>query len=111
MKIASLIFTFVDAIQKKRLVLLKFKSKGDGKVLLKTCAPLDIAPSRRMKESNYKFHLWDFDSSFKPHVLSLNLNQIIDFNVLEEQFRPGEFITWNTAAYPWSVKRDWGIYS
>lgn len=111
MKITSLILNFADAIQRKRFVLLKFKSKGDGQVLSRKCAPLDIAPSRKTKKFHYKFHFWDYDSGDKPHVLSLNPDQIIDFDILDDQFNPEEFITWDTAACPWSVKRDWGNFS
>lgn len=111
MEMRSLIFNFADAIQRKRLVLLKFKTLGDGQMLQRKCAPLDIAPSRRSKTKNNKFHLWDFESCEQNHVLSINPDQIIDFKILDEQFKPEDFITWDTLSRPWSVKRDWGTHS
>lgn len=111
MEIITLIFRFADALQRKRLVLLKFRSKSDGQVLIRKCAPLDIAPGKKAKVKNYKFHLWDFDSGKNPHVLSLDPDQIIDLNILDDEFRPGEFITWDTVLSPWSVQRDWGNLS
>ena len=111
MNITSLIFRFADALQRKRLVLLKFKSKSDGQVLLRKCAPLDLAPGSKTKAKNYKFHFWDFDSSDKPHVLSLDPDQIIDLDILDDEFQPGDFITWDIATSPWHVKRDWGEFS
>jgi hypothetical protein len=110
MNVTTFIFTFADAIQQKRLISLKFKSKGNGRVLLRTCTPLDIAPSKRTKSGFFKIHFWDYGGA-KPHVLSLNPDQIIDFDVLDDQFRPEEFITWNTVASRWCVQRSWGIFS
>lgn len=106
-----LIFNFTAAIQNKNIVLVRFQTKANNRVLLRKCAPLDIAPSKRAKNKVFKFHLWDFDSSKKNHILSLEPSQILDLSIKEEQFKPEEFIIWSTATAPWCVLRDWGIYS
>ena len=111
METRTLIFNFADAIQKQRLVLIKFRAKDDGQILLRKCAPLDIAPSRKTKSKNFKFHLWDFDGSPRSHTLSLDPDQIIELTILDEQFQLGNFISWDIASRPWCVKRDWGKFS
>lgn len=111
METKTLIFSFTAAIQNKNTVLVKFQSKSNNEVLLRKCAPLDIAPSKRSKNKVFKFHLWDFDSGKKSHILSLEPDQILDLSINEEQFKPEEFVVWNTATTPWCVVRDWGVYS
>lgn len=106
----KLIITFAEAIQKKQLVLLTFYTK-DYKPAVRKCVPLDMGPSRRAKKQNNKFHLWDLESSPKPHILSLDPEQVLKLEVLDEFFDPKEIITWDTAQSPWSIKRDWGILS
>lgn len=92
------------------MVLVTVITKG-SKELVRKCAPLDIAPSRRATIKYYKFHLWDFDSIPKPHTLSLHPQQIINMEILEEEFNPADFISWDTTTSPWSVARDWGDLS
>ena len=72
---------------------------------------MDYGPSRRAKEKNDRFHLWDYESDTHVHTLSLSPNQIQRIDIMDETFDPGEFVTWNLATSPWFVKRDWGQYS
>ncbi|MHC1745538.1 MAG: hypothetical protein AB9895_00120 [Negativicutes bacterium] len=102
----TLILKFTDAIQKRKLVRLKFFT-GEYQPAVRKCVPLDIAPSRRSKNKIYKFHIWDLDSDPKPHILSLDPNQILQMEVLEEYFDPEDIVTWDTKASPWTIKRDW----
>jgi len=102
---------FIKAIHNKNKILLYFFSKEDGTVLTRTCAPMDFGPSRRAAEKNDRFHFWDYDSDTKRHTLSLNPEQVQNMVVLEENFDPAEFITWDTQQSPWFVPRDWGAYS
>lgn len=100
--------TFIQAIHNKQKVRVKFYSKEDRGILLRTCAPMDYGPSRRSKRKNNRYHLWDYDSDTRNHVLSLNPEQVIEIQLLSEGFNPAEFVTWNT---DWIVPRDWGTYS
>lgn len=111
MLVKDLIMIFADAINKKKMVMVKFNAKGNGQILLRKCAPLDYALSKRAKIQRFKFHFWDFDSSKQNHVLSLDSEQIIEVYIIEETFKLEEFITWNTTASPWLIIREWGCFS
>lgn len=100
--------TFIQAIHKRQKVRVKFYSKEDSGILLRTCAPMDYGPSRRSKRKNDRYHFWDYDSDTRSHVLSLNPEQVIEIQLLSESFDPAEFVTWST---DWFVPREWGIYS
>jgi len=99
---------FINAIHSKSKIQLTFFSKEDQGVLIRLCAPMDYGPSRRTKNQDDRFHFWDYESDKKNHVLSLLPNQVVSMTVLEENFEPEEFISWETN---WFVKRDWGVYS
>lgn len=111
MVIKDLIMIFADAINRKQMLVVRFKAKGNGQVLIRKCAPLDYAISKRTNIPRFKFHFWDFDSSKQSHTLSLDSEQIIEVYIIEESFRPEEIIKWDTSASPWLIRRDWGIYS
>lgn len=102
---------FIKAIQTKNKIRLTFFSKEDGGILVRTCAPMDYGPSRRTKEKNDRYHVWDYDSDQKKHTLGLNPEQIQKMEILDEQFDPAEFIDWDVQKSPWFISRDWGDYS
>ena len=102
---------FIQAIRDKRKVRVTFYSKEDGGLLTRKCAPMDYGPSRRAKQQNDRFHLWDYESDIERHSLRLNPEQISKLEVLDEIFDPSEFITWDTTENPWFIPRDWGQYS
>ncbi len=108
MVMEDLIKIFVDAMNQKQMVMVRFKTIGDGQVLLRKCASLDIALSKRAKMPKFKFHFWDFD---KCHLLSLESEQIIEICIIEETFRPEEFVTWKITSSSWCIARDWGRFS
>ena len=60
---------FINAIRAKQKIKLTFYSKEDIGVLVRTCAPMDFGPSRRAKEKNNRYHVWDYDSDTGTHVL------------------------------------------
>lgn len=99
---------FISAIHAKRRIRLTFFSKQDGIILLRLCAPMDFGPSRRAKNKDDRYHLWDYESDASNHVLSLLPEQIHKMEFLDEVFQPGEFITWSCN---WIITRDWGVYS
>jgi len=102
---------FIAAIWAKQTVRLHFYSKEDGGVLARKCAPMDYGPSRRATEKNNRYHLWDYESDTRVHTLSLNPDQIQSIEVLNEEFDPSSFVTWDLVKSPWFVSRDWGNYS
>ena len=99
---------FISAIRSKSKMRITFFSKEDGCNLVRLCAPMDFGPSRRATDKSNRFHMWDYESDKKNHTLSLLPNQLVNIEVLPQQFDPGEFITWQTN---WFVQRDWGQYS
>jgi hypothetical protein len=103
--------TFIQAIRDCKKVRLTFFSKEDEGTLIRKCAPMDYGPSRRAKEKNDRYHLWDYESDTEQHTLSLNPEQVKGLDILEESFDPDEFVTWDTSASPWFVERDWGSHS
>lgn len=102
---------FIQAIKNRYKVELVFFSKEDGHVLTRLCAPLDFGPSRRAINKSGRYHLWDYESDTKNHILSLSPEQIKSVKILDSEFNPGEFITWDTKKSPWFIDRDWGQYS
>lgn len=111
MNLQLLILEFIKAIRSRKKVLLRFYSMEDGTVLERTCAPMDFGPSRRAHLKNDRFHLWDYDSDAKRHTLSINPEQIVELIILEDEFDPREFVTWDTQKSAWFVDRDWGSVS
>nr|WP_092074122.1 hypothetical protein [Dendrosporobacter quercicolus]NSL47750.1 hypothetical protein [Dendrosporobacter quercicolus DSM 1736]SDM78119.1 hypothetical protein SAMN04488502_10791 [Dendrosporobacter quercicolus] len=106
----KLLFSFADAIHRKKIIQLTYITK-ELQQQERKCAPLDMAPSRRAKIPFYKYHVWDFDSQPKPHIVSLNPEQIIQIELLDEEFKPEDIVTWDTTKSPWSIVRDWGRLS
>lgn len=102
---------FLSALHSKTKLRVHFYSKEDGKVIIRTCAPIDYGPSRRDKIKFDKFQFWDYGSDTKPHPLPLELNQLRKLEILEKVFDPGEFVSWDLKKSPWFIKRDWGNYS
>jgi hypothetical protein len=102
---------FITAIRAKKVVLVRFHSKEDGEIIERICYPMDFGPSRRSKEKDDRYHVWDKGSDEKPHTLSLNPKQISEIIILSENFDPSSFVTWDTKKSPWFVQRDWGEVS
>lgn len=100
--------TFINAIHARRRLRVHFFSKEDGRVLQRTCAPMDYAPSSRARDKRNRFHFWDYDSDTGAHVLSLLPEQVRSIEPLPEIFDPAEFVRWPPR---WTVRRDWGRYS
>jgi len=103
--------TFIDAIASCNKVRLTFHSKEDEANLTRICAPMDYGPSRRAKDKSDRFHLWDYESDRKNHVLSLLPEQVISIERLDDVFSPDEFVTWDTTTSHWFISRDWGKHS
>jgi len=99
---------FIEAIHARKRIRLSFHSKEDGRTLVRTCAPMDLGPSRQAHDKSDRFHFWDYDSDKARHTLSLLPQQIVSIEVLSDNFDPAEFVSWEP---DWFVARDWGSYS
>lgn len=102
---------FISAIRSKNKIRLSFYSKEDGQEIVRICAPMDYGPSRKAKNQDDRYHLWDYDSDKASHTLSLLPDQVVRMEVMNETFDPAGFITWSTVKSPWFVTREWGMYS
>ena len=100
---------FILSIRNITKIRVTFYSKEDGRQIVRLCAPMDFGPSRRAANKDNRYHLWDFESDTRNHVLSLLPNQVADMEFTNESFDPSEFITWSPIN--WFVVRDWGMYS
>lgn len=96
---------FVQAINQKKLVLLKFDSNEKG-IISRTCVPFDFGPSRRYKDELNRYHFYDLDSPSSNHNLSILPAQIISIEILDKSFEPAKYVTWSPIK--WFLKRDWG---
>ena len=95
---------FIRAIEDRREVTVRFRSKEDGGVALtRRCAPMDYAPSTRARDKTPRYHFWDFESdSGSNHTLSLPAEQIHSIEGLDSTFDPADFVTW---APMWTIPR------
>lgn len=98
----------IDAIARRREVMVTFRSKEDGgAILIRRCAPMDYGPSRRAHDKTPRYHFWDWESdSPRTHTLSLLATQIESVEILDTLFEPSSFVTWPPT---WFVGRTtWG---
>lgn len=93
------------------MVVLQFVSKEDaGRMLTRTCAPMDFAPGSQTAGPSYRYHFWDYesDSPGGAHTLSLRTAQIASIEATSESFDPAGFVSWQPR---WHQPRDWGEFS
>jgi hypothetical protein len=79
---------FLEALHGMKKIRVEFYSKENGRQVVRICAPMDFAPSRRAKDKTNRFHFWDFTSDVGAHTLSLLPNQLQSIEVLEDSFDP-----------------------
>jgi hypothetical protein len=100
---------FLQAIDNKFKLKVTFNAKEKGEIV-RVCIPFDFGPSQKADtiDKFEKYHMYDLDSQDGPHTLSLNLDQVMGIEILNENFDPAEYITWQPK---WIYKRDWGMQS
>jgi hypothetical protein len=98
---------FKQAIDDMLLVQLTFNANDKG-IITRTCVPFDFGPSRRYKDGENRYHFYDLDSPDGNHNLSILPEQVVEFELTNENFEPGDYIKWTPN---WFYKRDWGKYS
>ena len=82
---------FIQAIQEKKKVWIKYYSKADNGVLEQACAPLQYGPGNGVQDGLNRYWLWDSASKTGSHTLGLLPQQIVDLKVLGEVFDPSQF--------------------
>jgi len=96
---------FIEAIAQKKKVSVTFYSQPDSGVLDRVCAPLDYGPGVGFHDGLNRYWLWNYAAIQGDYTLGLVPQQIVDLQVLGEEFDPAEF---GVLSAPWSVPRDWG---
>jgi PAS domain S-box-containing protein len=103
---------FIEAIEEKHKVSLRFHSKADNGAMDLVCAPMDYGPGAGIygpgggiPDGLIRYWLWDYKSNTGSHTLGLVPEQIVDLQVLGEVFDPAEF---GVRPWQWSIPRDWG---
>ena len=99
---------YIEAINQKKKVCVRYYSKADSGVLDRVCAPMDYGPGGGVPDGLNRYWLWDYASNTATHILGLVPQQIVDLQVLGEIFDPAEF---GVQPSPWSVPRDWASQS
>jgi hypothetical protein len=96
---------FIEAINQKKKVCLRFYSRADSGVIDLVCAPMDYGPGAGIQDGINRYSLWDYTSNNGSHTLSLLPDQVLDLRVLGEGFDPGQI---EVTSPQWSIPRDWG---
>ena len=80
---------FVTVIHEKRKIRLTFYSKEDADVVVRTCAPMDYGPSRRARQKDDRYHLWNYESDTGQHPLNLpsDLMHAVEVSVFVQRSR------------------------
>ena len=99
---------FIEAINEKKKVLVRFYSQADSGVLDRICAPMDYGPGGGIPDGLNRYWLWDYTSNTGSHTLGLVPQQIVDLRVQGEVFDPIEFAA---RPWPWSIPRSWDSLS
>ena len=95
---------FIEAINEKNKVWVKFYSTADSGALDHVCAPLDYGPGSELLDGLHRYWLWDYTGTPESHTLSLGPQQIVELQVLGETFDPTEF---DVSPFPWAIPRNW----
>lgn len=84
---------FLEALNEKRKVRVKFYSPADGGVLDRVCAPMDYGSNGETKDGLNRYWLWDYASDTGSYTLGLVPQQIVNLQVLSEKFDPAQLAT------------------
>ena len=97
---------FLEAINERMKVRVRFYSIADSGVIDSVCAPMDYGSGDAPQGGLNRYWLWDYKNSTGTHNLSLSPQQIVELHVLNEMFDPAEF---GMRPWPWSIARGWGM--
>jgi hypothetical protein len=96
---------FLEAIHEKKKVSVRFYSKADSGVVDRICAPLDYGPGDGFEAGPNRYWLWDCAPAAGLPTLGLVPEQILDLQVLGQEFDPAQF---GAPPLHWSIPREWG---
>ena len=96
---------FIEAIEQYRKLSVRFYSQPDRSMIDRVCAPLDYGPGNAVADGVNRYWLWDYAGTASPHLLGLQTEEILDLQVLGENFDPTEF---GVPAWNWSIPRGPG---
>jgi len=82
---------FIEAIQEKKKVSVRFYSIADSGVIDLVCAPLDYRPVEEAKDGVNRYHFWNYTTNNGSHRLVFLPEQILALSVLGMVFDPTEF--------------------
>ena len=82
---------FLEALNEKRKVRVKFYSKPDSGVIDRVCAPMDYGLGGEPNDGLNRYWLWDYASDTGSYTLGLMPQQIVELHVLGEVFDPAQF--------------------
>jgi hypothetical protein len=99
---------FIEAINDKHKVCLRFYSLADRGVIDRVCAPMDYGPGGGAQDGVNRYWFWDYTRNTGAFSLGLLPEQVLDVRVLGEGFEAADF-----GAFPptWSIPRDWRVPS
>jgi hypothetical protein len=105
--------TFIQSIHAMKKNKISFFSNEDGRIIERTCAPMDFGPSKRFKDGIDRFHVWDYfpDGGKAPHPIPIKQNDLKTVTALAATFNPSDFIKWKFVPNSWHVARNWGQFS
>lgn len=95
----------LEAIAERKKVRVRFYSVADDGVIDRTCAPLDYGPGAGPADGLNRYWLWNYAGPDGARTLGLKPGQIVELQVLGEEFQPGEF---GAVPWVWAVRREWG---
>jgi len=84
---------FIEALKDKKKVRVKFNSRADGGVMERVCAPLAYGPAGELNDGQNRYWLWDYANNSGACALGLMPQQILDLQILKEDFDPTTLTT------------------
>ena len=83
--------TFIEAIEKKRIIKLTYSNKDNHQHLSKEYAPLHYSKGKIEGDNLDSYYIWDFETTLDSHFLSLPPSQIIKMELAEGKFDIEDF--------------------
>ncbi len=98
---------FLEAIRNKKKIKMIIDSKEKGRIK-RYCIPFDFGPRKKCNDQRDRYHFYDLDSPEGAHVLSILPEQLIETEISNKTFEPGDYVKWEPS---WFIARDSGEYS
>jgi len=99
---------FIEAINEKKKVRVRYYSIPDSGVVDRVCAPMDYGPGTVYHDGLNRYWLWVDAVNAGSRILGLLPGEVVNLQVLGEVFDPAEF---KDRPAQWFTPRDWGSES